>query len=516
MNKGELRILIVDDDPEDILLTESLLREGLKGVAIEVDKAGSFTEGVSHVERAHYDVCFFDYQLGEKTGLDLVRCVRNKGVDTPVVFLAGQGGEEVAVEVMKLGAADYLPKSRLTENLIRRSVHYAIGLYEKEKLRQQEQEELRQMNHKLENSVKALERHNRKTSLLSKLDNILDTCINVDEAYAVITKHVPELFSGQSGALCVFDRSRNLVESTAVWGDNPPNNQEFLANECWALRRGYFYWVRDSSREIVCPHLRGTPWKGHLCVPMMAHGETLGVMVVQGRAPAASDVEEEQIGNPESERQFAETLTEHLALALANLRLLEALRVQSVRDPLTGLFNRRYMEESLGRALSAASRRCLPVAVVMLDLDRFKECNDSHGHSAGDALLREFGDFLQSHVRGEDIACRYGGDEFVLVFPEAAVCIAERRADEIRCAFKNLARREDGVGSITMTLSIGIAAAPEHGLSSRVLLEAADASLYRAKSEGGDRVITAKAPITRIGFPVSPQRARAHHLGGKS
>jgi diguanylate cyclase (GGDEF)-like protein len=437
--------------------------------------------------------------------------VRDKGVDTPVIFLTGQGGEEVAVEVMKFGAAEYLPKSKLTENLIRSSVHYAIGVYEKEKLRQKRQEQLLQLNHKLENSVKALELHNRKTSLLNKLDNALDSCINVNEAYAVITKHVPEFFSGRSGALCVFDRSRNLVEPTAVWGDNPPDNQEFFANECWALRRGHSYWVRDSSTEIVCPHLCGTSWKGHLCVPMMAHGETLGVMVAQGHAPGTPNVEEEQMDDPESERQFTETLTEHLALALANLRLLEALRAQSVRDPLTGPFNRRYMEESLGRALSAASRRNLPVAVAMLDVDRFKECNDTRGHSAGDALLREFGDFLQSHVRGEDIACRYGGDEFVLVFPEAAVRIAEKRVDVIRCAFKNSVHREENVGSRTLTLSIGIAAAPEHGLSSKALLEAADVTLYRAKSEGGDRVFTAKAPITRMEFPVSPQRARVHH-----
>lgn len=511
MNKGELRILIVDDDPEDILLTESLLREGLKGVALELDKAGSFTEGLNRVERAHYDVCFFDYQLGEKNGLDLVRCVRDKGVDTPVVFLTGQGDEEVAVEAMKLGTADYLSKSKLTENLIRSCVCYAIELHEKESLRQQGQEQLRQLNQKLESSVKALERHNRASSLLNKLDNALDTCINMDEAYAVIAKHVPQFFSVQSGALCIFDRPRNLVEPVTLWGDTRPENRGFLGNECWALRRGHSYWVRDSNTEIVCPHLRGTSWNGHLCVPMMAHGETLGVMVVQGRAPATLDVEEAQIGNPEAECQFAETLTEHLALALANLRLLEALRVQSVRDPLTGLFNRRYMEESLGRALSAASRHYLPVAVVMLDLDRFKECNDTHGHPAGDALLREFGDFLQSHVRGEDIACRYGGDEFVLVFPEAAVCIAEKRTDVIRCTFKNSVRREDDVGSMTPTLSIGIAVAPEHGLSSKALLEAADAALYRAKNEGGDCVITAKAPITRIGFPVSPQRARVHH-----
>ena len=516
MNKSELSILIVDDDDEDVHLTESLLRGGLKGIALKLDKASSFVEGLNRIEKAHYDVFLIDYRLGEKSGLDLIRDVRALDIDTPAVFLTGQGDEEVAVEAMKLGAADYLPKSKLTEDLIRSSVCHAIELHEKESLRQQGQEQLQKMNHQLENSVKALERHNRERSLLDELSNALETCINVDEAYTVITKPVQEFFSVQSGALCILDRPRNLVEPVTLWGDNPPENRGFLGTECWALRRGHSYWVRDSSTEIVCPHLRGTSWKDHLCVPMMAHGEILGVMILQGRAPATPNEEKDQIESPEAERRFAETLAEHVALALANLRLLEALRMQSVRDPLTGLFNRRYMEESLERALSAASRRQLPVAVLMLDVDRFKEFNDGYGHLTGDTVLREFGEFLQSHTRGEDVACRYGGDEFVLILPEATVRSAEMRADVIRCALKNLVGRQDDVGSMTLTLSIGIAAAPEHGLSSIALLEAADVALYKAKSEGGDRFVTAKAPIAGIGFPVPPQRAKAHHWGGKS
>ena len=515
MNKNELSILIVDDDEQDIHLIESLLREGLKGVALKLGRASSFVEGLNRIEKAHYDVFLIDYRLGEKTGLDLIRDARALDIDTPVVFLSGRGDEEVAVEAMKLGATDYLSKSKLTEDLIRSSVCHAIELHEKESLRQQGQEQLRETNRQLENSVKTLERHNRESSLLNVLRDALGTCINVDEACAVISKHVPQFFPVQSGALCLFDRTRNLVEPVTVWGDKPPENRGFLGNECWGLRRGRSYWVRDSSAEMVCPHLRGTSWKGHLCVPMMAHGEILGVMVLQGSVPATLDREEERIRNPQAER-FAETLAEHVALSLANLRLLEALRVQSVRDPLTGLFNRRYMEESLERTLSAASRRRLPVAVLMLDVDRFKEFNDAYGHLTGDAVLREFGDFLLSHIRGEDIACRYGGEEFVLILPETAVRSAEMRADVIRCGFKSLVQRHDNGKSKTLTLSLGVATAPEHGLSSRALLEAADAALYRAKSEGRDRIVTAKAPIDRIEFPVSTQRAKAQHWGGKS
>ena len=214
MNKSELSILIVDDDDEDVHLTESLLRGGLKGIALKLDKASSFVEGLNRIEKAHYDVFLIDYRLGEKSGLDLIRDVRALDIDTPAVFLTGQGDEEVAVEAMKLGAADYLPKSKLTEDLIRSSVCHAIELHEKESLRQQGQEQLRKMNHELENSVKALERHNRETSLLNELSDSLDTCISIDEAYAVIAKRIPEFFPSQSGALCVFDRSRNLARKS--------------------------------------------------------------------------------------------------------------------------------------------------------------------------------------------------------------------------------------------------------------------------------------------------------------
>ncbi len=178
-----------------------------------------------------------------------------------------------------------------------------------------------------------------------------------------------------------------------------------------------------------------------------------------------------------------------IALSLAKLRLRETLRLQSIRDPLTGLFNRRYMEESLARELRRAARNQRSLGAIMLDLDHFKRFNDTFDHEAGDALLRELGDFLRTRTRCEDIACRYGGEEFALILPEASVEVTRQRAERLRTEFKHLNVEHRGQSLGTVTLPLGIAVFPEHGTSVEDILWAADRALYRAKEEGRDRVV---------------------------
>jgi diguanylate cyclase (GGDEF)-like protein len=158
---------------------------------------------------------------------------------------------------------------------------------------------------------------------------------------------------------------------------------------------------------------------------------------------------------------------------------------------LTGLFNRRYMEESVDRELRRAQRRGMPLGVIMIDIDHFKRFNDTFGHAAGDTLLREMGGLLQQHTRGEDIACRYGGEEFTLVLLEASAEDTEQRAALLREEAGRL-RVEYGhqpLGNIT--ISVGVAVFPDHGGTVETLLKSADAALYRAKAGGRDRVMVA-------------------------
>ncbi len=483
--KTELRVLIIDDDKEDIILTEGLLREGLKGVALELDMADSFGQAIRQIETNYYDLLFVDYQLGEKNGLDLIRDVRAKRIDTPVVLLTGRGDEEVAVEAMKLGASDYLPKSKLSETLVRTSVRYAIELHEKESQRERMEEDLRKTNVKLEGWVKELER-------LNQMGNALQACMSLDEAYALIASHTSEFFPNRSGALCMLDASRTIVEVVATWGETPPHKRDFTAADCWALRRGQPCRICDSSPETVCPPFEGSAWTTHFCVPMKTSGELLGVLILQSDEQPHGTTEQ-QINAPEAQGQLAEALGEQLALALANLKLREVLRSQALQDPLTDLSNRRHMEEFLERSTSSAQSHNRPLAVLMVDVDHFKDFNDTQGHLAGDNVLKFIGRFLQMHTRGEDIACRYGGDEFVLVLPEVPVAVAVQRAEQLRTKLTAAEPRADSPWLSVPTISIGISAAPEHGFSPQALLRIADAALYRAKTEGRNRVVIGKA-----------------------
>ena len=182
------------------------------------------------------------------------------------------------------------------------------------------------------------------------------------------------------------------------------------------------------------------------------------------------------------------TVAEHLSLALANLKLQERLRSQSIRDPLTSLFNRRYMEESLDREMRRAVRGSHPLSIIMLDLDHFKQFNDLFGHEAGDVVLREVGAVLQRSIRGEDIACRYGGEEFTLILPQVSLLDAAQRAELVRESIKrlNIEHRRTPLGPVTV--SLGVAVFPDHGPNGEAVLRAADAALYQAKARGRDRV----------------------------
>jgi diguanylate cyclase (GGDEF)-like protein len=257
--------------------------------------------------------------------------------------------------------------------------------------------------------------------------------------------------------------------------------------DCWALRRGQPHHVDGRSGGQRCAHIDhsgSVAGISTLCVPLVAQGDTVGLLHVSAMPGAGDD---------DNEAELVTSVGEQLAMAMANLRLRETLRVQSLRDPLTGLFNRRYLEENLARELQRCERRSLPLSLLMLDVDNFKRFNDQHGHAAGDAVLSHVGRTLEALVRGEDLACRYGGEEFTLILPEADAATAIARAETIRrtVAMTTLLHMGQTLGPVTM--SIGVASFPADGATPEVLLGLADASLYRAKAEGRDRVVHAAA-----------------------
>jgi diguanylate cyclase (GGDEF)-like protein/PAS domain S-box-containing protein len=351
--------------------------------------------------------------------------------------------------------------------------------------------ELQEANLKLVAWVEELQQRAQDLMRLSELGDVLRACQDLGEAYAAIGKHAPALFPRQSGSVCARGETHALLECVASWGDRRYCEQVFPTEDCWALRRGRPHIVESSDVRLVCRHVSIVPPGGYLCVPMMAQGEAVGLLFLTGGSPGRSA---EGLRQPLSlaRQQVAMTAAEQLSLALSNLRLQQSLRAQAIHDPLTGLFNRRYMEATLARELLRATRRGVPLGLVMLDIDHFKRFNDTFGHAAGDTLLREVGALLRKRIRGEDIACRYGGEEFALVFMEAALPDVRDHAMEIVEETRSLKVQHRGQPLGTVTLSAGIAVFPDHGATVETLLEAADAALYQAKGDGRDRVMVAQ------------------------
>jgi diguanylate cyclase (GGDEF)-like protein len=235
----------------------------------------------------------------------------------------------------------------------------------------------------------------------------------------------------------------------------------------------------------------------------MAQGETLGIVHFQAtdEAPKLDS----------SELSFKTTFAGQVGLSIANIKLREALRTQSIKDALTGLYNRRYMEETLDREVRRAARAEQSLGIIMLDLDHFKKFNDTYGHDAGDAVLRETGTFLFKSIRAEDFVCRFGGEEFVVILPTADLAATRGRAERVRLKMKELTIVHQGRSMGMITISVGVAVFPEHGMSPKELMAAADAALYEAKRGGRDQVVVATAKD--VESPALPGTANMLQIG---
>jgi diguanylate cyclase (GGDEF)-like protein len=240
----------------------------------------------------------------------------------------------------------------------------------------------------------------------------------------------------------------------------------------------------------------------YLCIPILAQGETLGILHLQ--------TTEETPLLESSDLSIKTTFAGQVGLSIANIKLREALRTQSVRDALTGLYNRRYLEEVLEREVRRAARAAQSLGILMIDLDHFKSFNDTYGHDAGDAVLRETGQFLAKGVRAEDFVCRFGGEEFVVILPTADMKSSQARAERLRSKMRELTVMHQGRSLGMITISIGVASFPQHGVSPKELMAAADAALYEAKRGGRDQVaIAAEKTVESVEMPDAEKSATA-------
>jgi diguanylate cyclase (GGDEF)-like protein len=352
--------------------------------------------------------------------------------------------------------------------------------------------ERQQANERLTRLLGETEEKGRQSALIKQMSTLLQTCAASTEAFQVVQDFAGRVFPRDSGALCLLNPSLAQMETAASWGAEPVKGSPFAPEDCWGLRTGQVHTCGPENMALRCAHAAPLAGRSYVCVPMVAHYEALGLLHVRGAGEEEQWPLAERVRGQQERLRLATDFAADIALALANLRLRETLRSQSTRDSLTGLFNRRYLMESIDREVRRADRNGRPLGVVMLDLDQFKPFNDTHGHEAGDALLRAFGRFIHKNTRGEDIACRYGGDEFVILLVDADLEVARRRAEELREGFRKLVVRHLNHKLEAVSFSMGVAGFPLHGLTSEELLSAADEALYDAKAEGRNRVCVFK------------------------
>jgi len=344
----------------------------------------------------------------------------------------------------------------------------------------------RRMEERNENVLRELTERSQRATLLAKMGELLQSCVSKEEVFAAALGFAPKIFPSSRGALALLDAGRSVAEVAGTWQDCQLSLTVFEPSACWALRTGHPHLVAAGDTTARCAHAAGVN-HSFLCIPILAQGEAFGILHFQATDEAPT--------LPESELSLKTTFAGQVGLSVANIRLREALHTQSIRDALTGLYNRRYLGEMLERETRRAARADHGLGILMLDLDHFKKFNDTYGHDAGDTVLRETAAFLTKSVRAEDFVCRYGGEEFVVVLPMADLKASRARAEHIRAKVRELTILHQGRAVGILTVSVGVAELPVHGTSPKDLLEAADAALYRAKKEGRDRVVVAEIPL---------------------
>ena len=354
--------------------------------------------------------------------------------------------------------------------------------------KKQDEMSIRNMNRELSALVEKLEARNLLSKTVSELREYLSASSSVSEIGPVITRYLKKLFPQSDGALFLLSPSKTDLETIAKWGNYSDEMEENIMSpdDCWGLRRGMNYIVEESETDVPCSHIKNSK-NGVLyaCFPLVAKNEIIGLLHIRCSSHSSYDTEKRALF-----KETAETLTALLSLAISNLRLNEKLSMLSIKDALTGLFNRRYLEETFIRESVRAKRNKSNIGIIMADIDHFKKFNDIHGHAAGDAVLKHISHLLSTNIRGCDIVCRYGGEEFVLILPDANLENTFMRANTLVESLRKVQIDFNGTVLGSVTISMGVSAYPEKGEKLEELLRVADAALYRAKQEGRDRVVS--------------------------
>lgn len=451
-------ILIVDDDPVSLTVLENMLQRN----DLNIVRANSGAEALDLSENIEFALALVDVQMPGMNGFEAAEKIRktDKNTELPVIFISAVSTEkQFVLQGYESGAVDYLIKP-FDQFLLTSKVNIFCKLFEQKKLLADKNSELAQVNSQLQ-----VEISERKT---------------VEKKLKESETKYRKLFEKSNDALLITDRTRILDCNAAM-------AELFHFKTKTSLLKTHFFELfpelqtdgeksEDKLNGMIDLALQqGSHKFESLCLrvdDLPFTTEILMTAIPMGKKTVLHTVIRDITQRKESEQRLIS---------------------QAIRDPLTGLFNRRYLEESLERELSKAKRHEKSLAIIMLDADHFKMFNDTYGHLAGDVILRNMGTHLVKYSRKEDIACRYGGEEFVLVLPETSDDVATQRAEDLRKIVetgKTIKYRHQTLP--TVTISLGVAVFPKNGSSVDELISAADKALYRAKEQGRNQVVVAK------------------------
>jgi diguanylate cyclase (GGDEF)-like protein len=329
-------------------------------------------------------------------------------------------------------------------------------------------------------AVAAADHSREQVARLFEMADVLQSASDHADANSVLKATAMDLVPGFSGALYVFNNSRDRLVLSTTWAraEHDALPETINPQTCWAVKRGKPHLNHADASKLCCAHHVGM--EAVLEIPMIARGEIVGLL--QLFAAGVSAVERLQ-----NVTDLGSALADGMSLALANMALREKLRNQALRDPLTGLYNRRYMEDCLQRFVRLADRENREISLVMVDLDHFKRLNDEHGHAFGDQVLRDAALALTGSLRETDIVCRFGGEELVIILPDCPLERAGDKAEVLRLRIEELSNTHGA----DISASFGVASLPHTSQGVADLLAAADAALYKSKQGGRNRVTLA-------------------------
>ncbi len=339
----------------------------------------------------------------------------------------------------------------------------------------------------LSGHLTALKERNKEIETINYMGDMFQACHNPDEIYSIMIDTIEKLFPESAGQIMELHTAGKSLEVVASWGDLEKDPDiVFKPDDCWSIRRGKTHYIEGANGAMTCLHIKRTvpPSMSWICIPMSAQGEIFGVLHTRFSDKRAEDE------SRRNRHRVLETVAEQAALSLSNIRLQQRLREQSIKDALTGLYNRRYTQEVMKLEQKRADRQGDSIGVLLMDIDNFKKINDTFGHDAGDEVLKRIAGILGGVFRANDTICRYGGEEFLVIMPGTESDSAIQKAEAMRDAVEHDLKFSWHGEQISVTVSIGVASYPFERLPISRIIDLADKALYKAKKQGRNRVET--------------------------